>query len=194
MQHTKRNARNTPADGSPFHVPFGAKITKRKASKRLNGVSNYPTLGAVKDKNLPFVELKRVPTTFKATKVQSSHDSFKLLWELTNFDDKPVEYFYAVYLSRNNTPIGLHEISKGGVSGTFVDSRVIFAAAVKLLASGIILCHNHPSGNLNPSEQDIAMTRKLKEGGKLLDITVLDHIIVAPEKNTFYSFADEGII
>ena len=79
----------------------------------------------------------------------------------------------------------------GGISGTVVDSRIIFKKAMDLLASSIILVHNHPSGNLNPSKADISVTNRLKEGGKLLDISVLDHLIIT--ETSFYSFADEGI-
>ena len=88
--------------------------------------------------------------------------------------------------------IGRHEISKGGVSGTIADSKIIFKLAIENLASAIILCHNHPSGNLNPSETDIRTTDKLKNAGQIMDIPVLDHIIIADVG--YYSLADEGLL
>ncbi len=84
------------------------------------------------------------------------------------------------------------EITTGGISGTVADPKVIFAAALKSTASGIILSHNHPSGSLRPSQADINLTRKLKSAGELLDIAVLDHMILTSE--SYFSFADEGVI
>jgi DNA repair protein RadC len=93
-------------------------------------------------------------------------------------------------VNRRNSVLGIVDISVGGVSGTVVDPKVVFVVALKAGASGIILAHNHPSELLNPSPQDITLTEKLKQGGKLLDIEVLDHLIVS--RDSFYSFADEG--
>jgi DNA repair protein RadC len=84
------------------------------------------------------------------------------------------------------------EVSIGGISGTVADPRLIFIGALKAGASGMIVSHNHPSGNLTPSQADIQLTRKLKEGGNLLEIQLLDHIIMTSE--SYYSFADEGIL
>ena len=84
------------------------------------------------------------------------------------------------------------EISRGGVAGTVVDAKLIFRAVMEDLPSSLILCHNHPSGNTQPSSADIELTKKIKEAGKLLDINVLDHLIFTNE--SYYSFADEGMI
>lgn len=100
------------------------------------------------------------------------------------------EEFWLICLNRNNRFISKHKISSGGVSGTVADMKIIFNIAVKELASCIILCHNHPSGNLNPSELDIRLTKKAVEAGKLLEITVLDHVIIA--RNAYYSFLDHN--
>jgi len=100
------------------------------------------------------------------------------------------EEFWVLLLNRANHIISKYQVSKGGVTGTVVDPRIIFKKAVEVMASGIILCHNHPSGNRQPSDADHSLTKKLKEGGRLLDIQVLDHIIIAGEN--YYSFADEG--
>lgn len=102
------------------------------------------------------------------------------------------EEFWVLYLDRSNHIIRKSNISKGGVSGTVVDARIIFKQAIENLASAIVLCHNHPSGNLKPSEEDIRITKKLKEAGKLVDIAIIDHIIIAG--NNFFSFADEGLL
>ncbi len=106
------------------------------------------------------------------------------------FADLAHESFYVVLLNRANDVIGHHQISQGGISGTTVDPKIVFKAALDQMASSIILCHNHPSGNKTPSKPDEELTHKIKSAGELLDIKVLDHIIFA--EDTYYSFADEG--
>lgn len=103
-----------------------------------------------------------------------------------------VEQFKILLLDQKNNCLGISDISTGGMSACLADPKVIFATALKARATGIILAHNHPSGNLQPSDSDKALTRKLKEGGKLLDIAVLDHLIVTPQN--YISFADEGLM
>lgn len=103
-----------------------------------------------------------------------------------------VEQFKVLLLNRANRVLGIYEVSTGGVSGTVANPKLIFAAALKACASGIILSHNHPSGNLKPSAADLQLTRKIKQGGELLDIAVLDHIILTSE--SYYSLADEGLL
>jgi len=95
-------------------------------------------------------------------------------------------------LNRGNRVLGIMNVSSGGVSGTIADPKIIFTAALKSNASALVLSHNHPSGTLKPSQPDISLTKKLVDGGKLLDITVLDHLIVTNEG--YYSFADEGLL
>ena len=102
------------------------------------------------------------------------------------------EEFFVIMLNRANEVIGKFQLSKGGISGTVVDPKLIFKQAIEQMASGIILCHNHPSGNIKPSEEDISLTKKIKEAGKMLDMNVLDHLIVAG--NSYFSFADEGMM
>lgn len=102
------------------------------------------------------------------------------------------EEFYILLLNRANKVLGWHRISLGGVSGTVVDIKIIFSIAVKALASGIVLGHNHPSGGLIPSEQDRTITRKIKEAGKILDIEILDHLILTADG--YFSFADDMIM
>ena len=122
--------------------------------------------------------------------ITSSRDIFDMM--LPQLIDLPYEEFWILQLNRANHVIGRARISAGGVSGTVVDSKMVFKPAIEVLASSIILVHNHPSGNLKPSQADIELTRKLKEAGKHLDIAVLDHVIVA--HSGFYSFADENIM
>ena len=115
------------------------------------------------------------------SKPQEKIVSGKLAFEIMSpvLSDLPHEEFWIICLNRNCRFISKNKISSGGISGTVADTKLIFSVAIKELASSIILCHNHPSGNLNPSEQDIRLTKSLTEAGKLLDIPVLDHIIIA---------------
>lgn len=126
----------------------------------------------------------------KKEKITTSKDAFEILQPL--LADLPHEEFWMLLLNRSNQVIKKENISRGGVAGTVVDAKIVFKSAIENLASGIILCHNHPSGNLKPSAEDIKLTKNLKEAGKILDIAVLDHIIIA-DKN-YYSFADETIL
>lgn len=123
-------------------------------------------------------------------KISGSKDIYDLL--KAELLDIPHEAFWIVLLNRANRVIKKHQISQGGVAGTVADPKIIFKIALEELASGVILAHNHPSGNLTASQSDIDLTRKLKESGKLLEIQILDHIIVGGKK--YMSFADEGLI
>ncbi|GLR19133.1 RadC family protein [Portibacter lacus] len=126
----------------------------------------------------------------KRRKITCSKDSYNEL-EL-HFRDLNVEEFWILFLNRGNIVIGKQRISIGGVTGTIVDPKVIYKKALDFLATGIILAHNHPSGNLVPSNADLQITRKIVDAGKSLDISVYDHLIIAG--NSYYSFADEGKI
>jgi DNA repair protein RadC len=123
-------------------------------------------------------------------KITSSRDAYDIV--KAHLLDLPHEEFWVILLNRANRVTRKHQISQGGVAGTVADPKIIFKYALDDLASGIIIAHNHPSGNLTASQADIDLTRKLKEGGKLLEIQVLDHLIVAGQK--YFSFADEGLI
>jgi DNA repair protein RadC len=103
------------------------------------------------------------------------------------------EVFIVLLLNKRNRVLGWHLVSIGGISATFVDPKIIFQVALKCNASSVILSHNHPSGHVQPSKEDESITKKLVEGGKVLEISVLDHIIVSGEED-HYSFADEGLI
>ena len=126
-------------------------------------------------------------------KITTSEEAFRVFlstWNLGTIGF--IEEFKILLLNRANRVIGCYDVSTGGICGTIVDPRVVFAAALKSCAVGIILAHNHPSGNLIPSEADLQLTRKLKEGGLLLDIAVLDHLILSGE--SYLSFTDEGYL
>jgi DNA repair protein RadC len=123
-------------------------------------------------------------------KITGSNDAAQLFFPLLS--DLPHEEFWVAYLNRGNKVIDKQRISQGGITGTVTDVRLILKMAVEKLASGIILCHNHPSGSTEPSEADRKITDKLRQAGEVMDIPVLDHIIIA--KNKYFSFADEGIM
>ncbi|MDV3308842.1 MAG: DNA repair protein RadC [Cyclobacteriaceae bacterium] len=123
-------------------------------------------------------------------RITCSRDVFELL--RPTLMDLPHEEFWVLLLNRANRVIKRMQISQGGVSGTVADPRIIFKSALEELASGIILAHNHPSGNLTASQADKDLTRKLREGGRLIDVQVIDHVILAGQR--YYSFADEGLL
>jgi DNA repair protein RadC len=126
-------------------------------------------------------------------KISCSRDAKEVFIENWNPDTLDyVEEFKILLLNRSNAILGLMVISKGGISGTVTDVRIILQAALKSNASGLIVCHNHPSGNLNPSESDTKITQKIKEAGNLMDIQLLDHLIISNED--YYSFADNGLL
>lgn len=145
----------------------------------------------VPSSNLAEIEIVYRPK-YKASElpqVTSSKDAYNYLKSVyPNLDYR--EYFYILCLNRANKVKGYCQISVGGLSGTVADVRFIMQAALKSNSCAIILSHCHPSGNVQPSDTDRALTRKIKEAGIVLDISVLDHIIVTSE--SYYSFADEG--
>lgn len=123
--------------------------------------------------------------------VTSSETAYRLFFDTWNPDTLELqESFKIMLLSRNKRVLGIVHISNGATAGTCVDLKYIFATAIKANASGIILCHNHPSGSLLPSDSDIKLTRQIKAAGELLDIPVVDHLIVTGEG--YYSFNDGG--
>ena len=122
--------------------------------------------------------------------ISNSSEAFQQVASLMS--DLKHEQFWVLYLNRAGKLIAKVKISEGGTAGTVVDPKLIFTQAINLLASSIILAHNHPSGNNKPSDADIVITKKIKEGAQLIDVFVADHLIVC--NNCFYSFADQGIL
>jgi len=144
------------------------------------------------------IQVSEVELVYK-TKIKASErlqvSTSKEVYELLkrHWDENKIEFveqFKILLLNRANKVLGIYEISTGGLVGTVADPKLIFIAALKVAASHIILAHNHPSGNLNPSIQDKQLTQKIKNGGELLEILVMDHLIIS--KDGYYSFADEG--
>lgn len=124
-------------------------------------------------------------------KINNSKDSYELIkscWSMNTIELQ--EEFKVLLLNRNHQVLGIYPLSKGGVAGTIVDAKLVFSVALKCNASSMILAHNHPSGNLKPSETDLRLTKRLKEAGTYLEILVLDHLIIS--KEGYYSFADNS--
>lgn len=139
----------------------------------------------------PELFLKKADGSVHKAKILSSKDAYDYFMVLFNEDTLEVcESFIVIFLNRANITCGYFRASHGGISGTVVDPRLIFKKALDCYASVMILAHNHPSGNAVPSEQDITLTKKMTEAGKFLEIKIVDHLIVTPDK--YYSFADEG--
>jgi DNA repair protein RadC len=126
--------------------------------------------------------------------VKTSLDAFAALQSFYSKDTIALqEKFCVMYLNRSNRVIGVYELSKGGMTSTIVDIRLLLSVCLKVAAVGVVLSHNHPSGNLQPSKCDKDLTQKIKSACSLLDIQVLDHLIVTPD-HKYYSMSDEGIL
>ena len=138
------------------------------------------------------VNYKQVIEHNKRIGISSSGDAYDVLRKLWSDRIDHVEEFVILLLDRANCLLGWSHISTGGISGCVADLRVIFQTSLKANATSIIAAHNHPSGNLKPSESDLVLTRKIKESDDLMDIKLLDHLIISNE--SYYSFSDEGII
>ena len=133
---------------------------------------------------------RKLSESREKTKITNSQDAYGHIQPL--IEDLSHEEFWVLYLNRSNKVLDTKRISQGGISGTVIDVRIILKNAIELLASSIIICHNHPSGNLQPSESDNQITSKMKEAGKHMDIQILDHLIVTG--NAYFSYADEGLL
>lgn len=133
---------------------------------------------------------RRLEEALVKPKITSSKSVFEVMQPIIG--ELQHEEFWIIYLNNANKIQLKIQLSKGGITGTVVDLRLVFKSAFEIAATGIILCHNHPSGTLKPSMSDINLTKKIKSGGEVLDIKVLDHVIVT-EKD-YFSFADEGIL
>lgn len=143
-------------------------------------------------KTINLYELKKLQSDFPCKQLLSSKDSYDFIKQFYNDDIEIFESSFILLLNAANKTIGYAKISQGGITGTVVDPRLVAKYAVESLACYVILAHNHPSGNLQPSQADKTITEKIKEGLKFLDIKLIDHLILTEE--SYYSFADEGII
>lgn len=181
-------------------MELSAKILKEYSLNQLGKIavkdltSQFKGIGPTKAVTLmAAIELGRrrnMPETDKKENFLSSSEVYRYF--KPRLSDLKHEEFWVAYLNRANKLIKSKQISKGGVSETAVDTRIILKEAVMELASGIILCHNHPSGNIRPSGNDDSFTKRFKDAAKLLDIALLDHIIIA--ENDYFSYADDGRI
>lgn len=134
--------------------------------------------------------LKNEKSQFPKTKISCSKDAYNFARQFY-FDDVEIyESFFVMLLNQANNVIGWAKVGQGGLSSCIVDPRLVFKYAIETLSASIVLVHNHPSGQLTPSDQDVKMTRQIKEGGKYLDVQVLDHLIL--NDCNYYSFADNG--
>ncbi|MBA6155601.1 DNA repair protein RadC [Tenacibaculum sp. S7007] len=124
------------------------------------------------------------------SKIDSSRDVSLIMHPL--IADLQHEEFWVLFLNNSNKVLAKSQLSKGGLTTTLVDVRLLFKRAIELSSVGVIVCHNHPSGKLQPSNSDIELTQKIKEAGKTLDIKLLDHLIIT--EKAYFSFADEGIL
>jgi DNA repair protein RadC len=149
----------------------------------------------ISTEKLSEIKLYYKPRKTIAPRITCSGDAYKQV--LKFYDHKIIalqEQFIILYLNRANLVLGAHQLFTGGLTGTIADIRLIMGIALKSMACGIIISHNHPSGNLNPSEAYRTLTDKVKKACDIMDIKLYDHIIVSPYEGTFYSFADEGLI
>lgn len=143
------------------------------------------------------LELAEIKVAYKnkqknRVKIANAQDAFSILYPL--YDKDTIEYqeqFFLLLLNRANIFLGWVKLSSGGTTGTVVDPKMIFGIALQTNASGIIISHNHPSGNLQPSSGDIGLTNKIISSGNLLEVHLLDHLIISPDEK-FYSFSDSG--
>ena len=139
------------------------------------------------------IQVSYTPSLLVDMSIKNSKKSFELMlneWEQETLQMQ--EEVKILLLNRNNKVLGIYSLAKDGLTSCVVDVRIILSIALKTLATGIILVHNHPSGNLKPSQADLDITKKLKQSCDLLDISFLDHLIIT--KDNYFSFADEGLI
>jgi len=142
------------------------------------------------EKTMPLFELRKNQTEFQPVKILSSDAAYNLIKNFYSDDIEILESCFILLLNNASKAIGYAKISQGGITGTVVDVRIVAKYAVDSLATSVILAHNHPSGNLNPSQADISITEKVKNALALLDIKLIEHLILTVDG--FYSFADEG--
>ncbi len=174
------------------------RILKRKTGK--NKRYSMENMQAVTTGKIKCAKVAEVEVIYKSNVkpserlvIKSSKDAYNIL---CNYYNKNIlelqEQFCVLYLNNAKKAIAVNMHSTGGITGTVADTRLILATALKLAASGLILSHSHPSGNLSPSRQDEALTQKIKNAARFMDIILLDHIIISSEN--YYSMADDGII
>lgn len=156
--------------------------------RKIKGVGN--TKAVIIAAALELGRRRKMAEAAEHPQIRSSADVFNIVSPL--MEDLPHEEFWILFLNRANRVTGQMKISQGGVSGTVTDVRIVMKKAIETLSSGLVICHNHPSGNNSPSDSDIRITQKIKEAGALMDIQLLDHLIITGKD--YYSFADNGAL
>ncbi|MBZ4675661.1 MAG: hypothetical protein JG782_280 [Anaerophaga sp.] len=164
------------------------KITIDSLCRKYHGIGQAKAITIVAAMELG--RRRQMSAPLQRPQIKQSQDVFSLMHPV--LADLPHEEFWVLILNQANKVIQQFNASKGGISGTVIDVRLIMEKALYQHASSLILCHNHPSGNRQPSKADISITQKLSHAGKILDISVLDHVIIA--ENHYFSFADEGLL
>lgn len=138
------------------------------------------------------ISMQKNENDFENFKINSSRSSYQFFKKQLGETINVFESVLVIYLDNSLNSLGWLKVSQGGINSSIVDVRLIMGTALKCFATGFIICHNHPSGNLNPSREDKHITEKLKEAGKLLDIQIMDHLIIT--EDNYFSFADDGMI
>ncbi len=160
----------------------------------LQQIMNFKGIGEAKaisiQASMELGRRRRAEEAIELKKITSSKSIFEMMQPIIG--ELPHEEFWIIYLNNSNKVVSKSQLSKGGITGTLVDVRLVFKNAIEIGAVSIILIHNHPSGALQPSEADKQITRKLKLAGESLDIKILDHLIIT--ETNYFSFADEGIL
>ena len=164
------------------------KSTVEELVKRYHGVGEAKAVTIVAAMELG--RRRSLQESLQMPVIKGSDDVFRLMNPILG--DLPHEEFWVLMLNRANKVLLRYNVSKGGLTGTVIDVRLIIKKALECYAASIILSHNHPSGNVQPSEADRQITKKIAEAGKLMDIPVLDHVIVT--ENVYFSFADAGLL
>jgi DNA repair protein RadC len=159
-----------------------------KALMKFKGIGEARAISIVASMELG--RRRKVSEIMERKTISSSRDAYELFVSIIG--DLQHEEFWVLYLNRSNRIIDQFKLSQGGVSGTVCDVKIALKQAIEKLASGIILCHNHPSGNIKPSDSDLNITKNFKEASKFLEISLIDHLIVSNGK--YFSFSDEGLL
>ena len=144
--------------------------------------------------NVSEIEVSYTPSTKDSPKITTPREALEVFRQF--FPDSTIalqERFVVAYTNNAGLVLAVYELSIGGLCGTVADPRLILAVALKIAATGILMCHNHPSGRISPSMNDIELTRKIKDASALMDIKLRDHIILAPNGN-YYSWSEEGLL
>lgn len=147
------------------------------------------------NQNLKVAELlvSYSPNIISEQKISNSRETYSLITNHWNLDTMEMyEEVKIILFNRANKALGVYDLSKGGISSSIIDVKIILSIVLKTLASGIIIVHNHPSGNLTPSKFDLDVTQKLKSACDLMDVALLDHLIIS--KENYFSFADDGLL